>query len=157
MLSSAGRCRAQALTLLLRSSAVTCRLHGSRARNDPHELGSQLADSLQDDPEGTASALTASLDPHSRRALLAALVPSADSKVRDLDEEYVDTVFKQADFKDGDGLLDRSALIESPAQLRQSILPLSGNGVILALMLSASLTRTIASSKPAQVQGCGLV
>lgn len=110
MLSVAGRSRAQTLTLLLRSSAIQIRQLGSRPQNDPEVLGSQLAESFHKDPEGTVSALTAALDQESRHHLLIALFPTADSSVRDLDDEYVDTVFKQADFKDGDGLLDRSAL-----------------------------------------------
>ncbi|KAK9786799.1 hypothetical protein WJX73_004081 [Symbiochloris irregularis] len=100
--------KAQAFSLLLRGSASTFRQLGSRPRSDPEVLGSQLAESLHKDPEGTAAALTAALDSESRRTLLTALFPTADASVRDLDDDYVDTVFKQADFKHGDGLLDRT-------------------------------------------------
>lgn len=77
----------------------------SRPRSDPQILGGLVADSLQNgDAELTATAIADSLEPSGREALLRALVPTATSA---LEDKYVDVIFRQADFKDGNGLLDR--------------------------------------------------
>ena len=83
------------------------RTASSRPRSDPQALGGLVADSLNDDPEVTAAAIASSLEPASKQALLKALVPAAASAVSDLGDEYVDGIFREADFKDGNGLLDR--------------------------------------------------
>ena len=83
------------------------RLASSRPRNDPQILGGLVADSLHDDPDSAAAAIAASIEPAGKQALLRALAPTATTPVQKLEDVYVDRIFKQADFRNGDGLLDR--------------------------------------------------
>ena len=112
MLVAASRCGRFALRPEVGSGFDLRRLASSRPLVDVQYLGSQLADSLQSDPEGTASAVAGSLDPQGRRALLSGLFPAGEATVRNLEDTYVDKIFEQADFKDGNGLLDRCSTIK---------------------------------------------
>ena len=68
------------------------RLASSRPRNDPYALGGLVSDSLQGDPDLTATAIVECLEPASKQALLRALVPAAAPRVKDLEDDYVRAV-----------------------------------------------------------------
>ena len=101
------RSRSQIQLLSVLNSFGAQRLASSRPRSDPQILGVQLSDALQDDPDHTATSVAGCLEPGSRQALLRALIPAANTTVKNLEDTYVDRLFRQADFKDGNGLLDR--------------------------------------------------
>lgn len=105
-----GSLRRELQRSLTSSATLALRSASSRPRNDPQAVGGLVADSLQQDADTTAAAIASQLDPLSKQALLKALAPGEASTVQSLEDVYVESILKQADFKDGDGLLNRAEL-----------------------------------------------
>lgn len=108
-----GSLRRELQRSLTSSATLALRSASSRPRNDPQAVGGLVADSLQQDADTTAAAIASQLDPLSKQALLKALAPGEASTVQSLEDVYVESILKQADFKDGDGLLNRCYLLRA--------------------------------------------